>query len=389
MAKRLTLLPALGLALACVPALRADPMLVYIGTYTQTTAPTGSRGIYALRFDPETGAFSEPAFAGEARNPTFLAFGPGERALYATGEAQESPMPSPANGCLSAFAVEPGSGALTLLNRVTTGPGGTTHVAADATGRMALAVSYPGNYLCAYALGSDGRFGARVALIRDEGPLGPNKQRQNQPHPHSVTLSPDNRSAYVCDLGLDRVYAYRIDPAKPSIEPAAAPFVAAPPGAGPRHSKMTPDGRFLYVVDEMGGTVCVYRHEGGALSLQQTIPTLPPDFSGLDNSAEVRIHPSGRFVYASNRDISGKKQDSLAVFARDPETGRLSSVEIVPSGGVHPRNFALTPDGRWLLCANRDTNNVVAFRVDPASGRLTLAPYSASLPMPVCVLIRD
>lgn len=376
-------------------------MLVYIGTYTQTPNPSPSGGIYLLRFDPADGSLSAPVLVGEVRNPTFLALSPDRTHLYSTGDIPADSPTAMARGCINAFAIEPGDGRLTFLNRQETGAGGTTHLVVDATGRMLVTVSYPGNYVCACPLAADGRIGPPTARLSHTGPLGPNRARQTMPHPHSVVLSPDNRFAFVCDLGMDRVFSYRIDPAHAGLVPNDPPFAVVPPGAGPRHSDFSADSRFFYTVDEMGGSVCVFGYDAarGALDLRQTVSTLPPGFDGVDTSAEIWIHPSGRFLYASNRDISNKGGDSLAVFARDPATGLLTPVEVVPSGGRYPRNFALSPDGGWLLCANGPTsaptangqygNNVVVFRIDSATGRLTRTGPGVTVPMPVCVTICD
>jgi len=359
--------------------LSAAPMLVFIGTYTNTT----SRGIYALRLDPERGVLSAPWLAAEARNPTFLALDPAHLHLYSTGELSLDPPPAAPVGGISAFAVDRMSGRLEFLNQEPTGGGATTHVAVDSTGRMAIAANFGAGYVCALPIGPDGRLGARSAFIEHRGPPGPNRDRQAQAHAHSITVSPDNRFALACDLGLDRIFVYRINPAAAGLTPNDPPFAAAPPGAGPRHGKFSVDGKFFYSTNEMGGSVCVYSWDGGrgALALKQTISTLPSDFHELNTVAEIRLHPNGRFVYASNRG-----HDSIAVFARDPALGTLRSVEVVPCGGKHPRNFALSPDGRWLLCANRDTDNVVLFRVDPGSGRLDRTDSEIAVPRPVCIL---
>jgi 6-phosphogluconolactonase len=369
-------------ALLAAGPLPAAPMLVFIGTYTNTA----SRGIYALRLDPANGALSAPWLAAEAQNPTFLALDPGHLHLFATGELRLNPPPVKPIGGISAFAVDSKSGFLTLLNQQPTGGGATTHVAVDATGRMAIAANFGAGTVCALPIGTDGRLGARSAFVEHHGPPGPDRDRQAQAHAHSITISPDNRFAAACDLGLDRIFVYRIDPAKAGLTPNDPPWAGAPPGSGPRHGKFSADGRYFYVSNEMGGSVSVYSWDGamGALALKQTISTLPPDFRELNTVAEIRLHPNGRFAYVSNRG-----HDSIAVFARDPAAGTLRIVEIVPCGGKHPRNFALSADGRSLLCANRDTDNVVLFRVDPQSGRLEGTGAQVAVPRPVCVLFCD
>lgn len=358
-------------------------MLVYFGTYTQAS----SRGIYAARFDSAEGTLTEPFLAGEAKNPTFQALAPNGRCLYSVGEFPAGPADPRSVGGVLAFAIDPASGKLKLLNERATGGGLTTHVAVDATGRMIAVANYAAGYVAALPIWPDGLLGPRSAFEdhRGRAPLGPNRERQQQAHAHSVIFSPDNRHLYSCDLGLDRIFCYRADPANATLAPNDPPMFDAPPGSGPRHAAFSSDGRFLYVCCEMGGIVCVYACESGrgTLALKQTISTLPPDFASkhvVNTVGEVCVHPNGRFVYVSNRG-----DQSLAVYARDPVQGSLSLVEIVPCGGEHPRNFELSPDGRWLLCANRDTNNVVIFRINPATGRLTDTGRQVSISMPVCV----
>lgn len=284
---------------------------------------------------------------------------------------------------MAAFAADPETGRLTLLNRATTGRAPLTHLAVDAAGRMVVAASYGDSYVASFPLEPDGRVGERASLIEHEGPLGPNHDRQDKPHPHSVTLSPDSRFAFVADLSLDRIVSYRLDRAKGTIEPNDPPFASMSPGVGPRHTKFSPDGKSFYVLDELASTItaCRYDASRGIVEPFQQVSTLPVDFHAQNTASEIRIHPNGRFVYAANRG-----HNSLAVFARDEKTGSLRRVEIVPSGGETPRNFALTPEGNWLLCAHQTTNNLTLFRVDPATGRLALTPSSAHVPSAVCVL---
>jgi 6-phosphogluconolactonase len=314
-------------------------------------------------------------------NPEFLALHPNGRFVYALTQVPGANGKS--EGAVAAFAVEPDTGRLTLLNTEPTGRGSLTHVAVDATGKMVVAASYGGAYVVSFPLADDGKVRARVSLIPHAGPLGPNRGRQDALHPHSVTLSPDNRFAFVADLGQDRMFVYRLSPEQGSIVPHEPAFATMEPGSGPRHSKFSPDGKSFYVLDELDGTVtsCRYDATRGVVEPFQRISTLPEDFKGKSTTSEVRIHPNGRFVYAANRG-----HDSLAVFSRDVKTGALTRVEIAPCGGENPRNFALSPDGAWLLCAHQTSDNLSVFRVDPNTGRLAITSHTAHVPKAVCVL---
>lgn len=355
----------------------AFAMTIFLGT---STAPdSGSRGIYTVQLDPQNGSFSAATLAVETPFPGFLAWHPTKPIVYALHDQKSGA--EPLGSGLAAFAVEADGRTLRLLNRQVAEKASTTHVAVEVSGRMAVAVSYSGGYVAAFPLHADGTLGPRSALVAHTGPLGPHRARQDKPHPHSVTLSDDGRFAYVCDLSLDAVVVYALDPAAATLRETSR--AATPAGAGPRHSKVSPDGRFLYVVNELSGSVTVFARDShtGALSAGETVSTLPADFRGDNLCAEIRLHPNGRFVYASNRG-----HDSVAVFARDAESGRLTRVEIVPCGGGHPRNFALSPDGAWLVCANRDSDNLVSFRVDASTGRLTPSGHTTRIPKPICVL---
>ena len=356
----------------------ATPLTLFLGASSNT--PGLARGIHALRLDPASGALTEPVLAAATPNPGFLALHPNGQVLYASGEAGQI-SEKVAAGAVNAYTVEARAGRLSRLGQQPTGGLSVTHLAADATGRALVTASYHGGQVAAFPLDRDGRPGPRSASIQHSGPLGPNRARQDKPHPHSVTISPDNRFAQVCDLGLDLVVTYRLEPGEATL--SAAGLCPAARGSGPRHSKFSRDGRFLYVINELASTIVVHRHDPatGLLRPQQTASCLPPDFTGESICAEIHLHPNGRFVYGANRG-----HDSLAVFARDPDEGGLELVEIVPCGGRHPRHFALSPDGAWLVCANRDTNSVTVLRVDADSGRLTATPHQAALPTPTCVL---
>lgn len=352
-----------------------SPLSVYIGTYTKGST---SRGIYRVAFDLATGAIGAPELAAETANPTFLAWSPDRRTLFALAEA--GTVDGKPGGALAAYRVA-SDGSLAPLNTEPTGSISLAHVGLDATGRTAAVISYHGSQTTSFPVAPDGRLLPRTSLHQHTGQLGPRTARQDKPHPHSVTFSPDNRHVYVCDLGLDKIFGYRLDPATAILSPNTE--TATAPGAGPRHAKFSADGRFFYVINELASTLTVYAANAasGVLTERQTVTTLPAGIAGENICAEIRLSPDERYVYGSNRG-----HDSLAVFSRNRTNGALSPVEIVPCGGKHPRNFALSPDGHWLLCANKDTDNLVSYRRDAATGRLTPTGHTAACPAPVCVL---
>jgi len=359
------------------PLLHASDHVALLGTYTGAE----SRGIYAVRLNSETGALSTPEVAAELSNPEFLALHPNRRFVYALTQV-------PADGgkttaAVAAFQVDVETAKLTPVNSEITGRSSLTHLAVDGNGRMIVAASYGGGYVVSFPLGADGRVGGHASLLSQSGPLGPNHGRQNAPHPHSVTISPDSRFAYVADLGIDRVFTYKLNPADGSIAPNDPAFATFEPGTGPRHTKFSPDGKSFYVLDELDSTITSCRYDAASGSLQpfQRVAALPEDFKGKSTASELRIHPNGRFVYSANRG-----HNSIAVFSRDETTGALTRVEIIPSGGDTPRNFSLTPDGTWLLCAHQASDNLTVFKVSAESGRLTATPHTAHVPKCVCVL---
>ena len=357
------------------------PLVLFVGTFTQPGDSTPG-GIYSVPFDPGTGSFGVPRLAVATVRPTFLALHPDGRRLYATTDLQEyhgSSVDAP-----DAFFLDPGSGELESLPRQVNAGLPMIHAVVDPTGRTLMEVSYRGRRIVSYRLDGNGVPSEQVSCIENTGPVGPQSSRQEGSHPHSVTLSPDGRQLYVCDLGLDRVYSYTLDPATARLAATTPPFTQVRPGTGPRHSKISDDGKFLYVLGELNGTIAVFSRDSksGALHEIQNISTLPEGFKGSNTSAEIRIHPNGGFVYCSNRGDN----NSIAVFRRDGRDGHLTPTQSVASGGVHPRNFAISPDGSWLICANRDSSNLVAFRIDPQTGQLTPSGNQVSIPKPTCVL---
>ena len=349
--------------------------LVYVGTYTETK----SKGIYAYRFNPATGQLSSLGLAAESVNPSFLAIDPSRRFLYAVNEI--SKYEGRSSGGVSAFAIDPGTGKLTLLNEVSSRGAGPCHVTVDNTGRYVLVANYEGGSLAAFPILKDGRLGDASSFVQHKG-ASINPQRQEGPHAHSIYLSPDNRFALSADLGLDQVLVYRFDAEHGTLAPNNPPFARVNPGAGPRHFAFHTSGKFGYVIDEMQSTIIVFSYEpsSGALHLLQTISTLPKDFEGESSAAEVQVHPSGKYLYGSNRG-----HDSIAIFTINNRKGTLTPNGYALTIGKTPRNFALDPTGAYLFAANQDSDSIVQFRVDPNTGRLTPTGQVLEVPSPVCV----
>ncbi len=358
------------------PTRSGGSMLVYIGTYTGAK----SKGIYVSRFDPATGRLTPPELAAETMSPSFLALRPGGRFLYAVGEATN--LGGKRGGAVSAFSLDAKTGKLTLLNHQPSGGAGPCHLAVDQTGKCLLVANYGSGSIAALPIQADGALGEPGAVIQHHG-SSVNPQRQAGPHAHFILPDPANRFALTCDLGLDQVLVYRLDPAKAGLVANDPPFAAVKPGAGPRHLAFHPSGRFVFVINEMGSTLTAFAYDAqrGALKELQTLSTLPEGFAGKSTCAEVQVHPSGNFVYGSNRG-----HDSLAVFGFDPASGKLTCREHQSTQGKNPRHFALDPTTQWLLAENQDSDSIVVFRVDPKTGRLSPAGQSVSVGTPVCAV---
>ncbi len=348
---------------------------VYVGTYTNAK----SQGIYLSRFDAASGRLTAPELVAETTNPSFLAIDPGHHFLYAVTEG--SKYQGQNAGAVSAFAMDRKTGKLTFLNQVTSRGAGPCHLSLDKTGKYVLVANYGGGSVAVLPVFGDGRLSEASAFVQHQGHSA-NPERQEGPHAHSIGTSLDNRFVLTADLGLDEVLVYRFGTAKGTLMPNAPPFGKVPAGAGPRHFAFSPNGRFVYVINEMGSSVTAFSYTAaqGLLKELQTVSTLPADFKGKSTCAEIAVHPSGKFVYGSNRG-----HDSIAVFAADLRTGMLTPVEIVSTRGKEPRNFALDPTGSFLIAANQNSDTLVVFRVGPQSGKLTPTGQVVNCPTPVCI----
>jgi 6-phosphogluconolactonase len=357
-------------------ALGSDELLTYVGTYTGEK----SRGIYLSRFDPRNGRLSTAELAAETKNASFLAVHPKQHVLYAVGEVED--FGGRETGSVSAYDFDAKSGKLTLLNQQPSGGTDPCHLAVDATGRCLLVANYGSGSIAALPLRPDGSLGPPSTVIQHHG-SSVNPQRQAGPHAHYITPDPANRFALVCDLGLDQILLYRFDPAKSLLAPSDPPSVTLKRGAGPRHLAFAPDGRRAYVINEMGSTLTAFGYDAkkAILTELQTISTLPERFTGQSTCAEVQVHPSGKFVYASNRG-----DDSIAIFAAELRTSALTAVGREPTRGKTPRHFALAPGGKWLLAENQDSNEVVVFGVDSRTGKLSATGSTLEVGSPVCIV---
>ena len=349
--------------------------LVYIGTYTGPK----SRGIYAYRFDAETGQLTSLGLAAEAVNPSFLAVDPTHQFLYAVNELGDYGGPN--SGGVSAFSINPATGRLVFLNEVRSRGPSPLFVSLYKTGRYALMANYCRAMRALFAPLEGGRLGEPSAFVQHKG-HSVNPARQKRPHAHCIRVSPDNRFALAADLGLDKLLVYKFDASSGTLTPNDPPSASVKPGLGPRHFVFSPNGKFVYVISEIGSAITAFSYDeaAGTLKPLQTISTLPKDYKGENNDAEVQIAPSGKFLYGSNRGA-----DSIAVFAIDPDQGTLTPIEYVPTGGKEPRNFEIGPTGKYLFAANQNSDDITLFRIDPETGKLTPTGTVVHVGSPVSV----
>ena len=358
----------------------AERITTYIGTYTRRESFVDGKaeGIYIYHLDLSSGALTYAAtVAGSGTvNPSFLTLGPDKRCLYAVNELYASEAP---NGTLSAFAIDPATGGLRYLNQQSTHGTAPCYASIEPQGRYCLVANYETGNLCVLPIQEDGSLGEATDIVQFSG-SGPNPERQEGPHAHMVIPSPDGSFIHAVDLGTDRLMAFRLDRTRGALIPADPPWTHLPPGTGPRHLAFHPHLPFAYVISELQSTLTACRYNSGVFDPFQTISTRPADFTGQNSGAEIKVAPSGRFVYASNRG-----HNSIAAFAVDQETGRLSLVGHQATQGVGPREFTIDPSGALLLAANQDTDTVVTFWVDPQSGSLQATGHVAAVPTPVCL----
>jgi 6-phosphogluconolactonase len=356
----------------------AQEYFVYFGTYTGAKI----KGIYFSRFDATTGKLSTPELAGETKNPSFLAVHPTGKYLYAVGEVDESQ--GKRGGAVVSFSLDAKTGKLAALNQQSSGGTGPCHVSVDASGKCVLVANYGSGSIAALPIRADGSLGEAATTVQHTG-SSVNPQRQAGPHAHFIAPSPDNRFAFACDLGLDHVQIYQLDAANAKLGTNRPPFASVAPGSGPRHFVFSPDGNFIYVISEMKLTITTFTYDAktGAMAELQSLSTLPADYAATDkdSAAEIAVHPTGRFIYASNRG-----HDSIAVFTVDRKSGKLAPVQHESTQGKMPRHFAIDPTGRWLLAENQNSDSVVVFSIDAVTGRLKPTGQTVTVGSPVCAV---
>ena len=398
----LVVLVAFGFALLAGSSARAQDKdyFVYVGTYTgfkyvhrskiYGAGESHSKGIYVSRFHAETGELGEPQLAAEIVNPSFLTISPNHRFLYAVSEDPYSVGPPLDHASyVSAFAIDSSTGKLRLLNTVPTSGTSTCFISMDKTGKFVMMANFGSGSVSVVRVKEDGSLGELASFIQDVG-HSVNQFIQMEPHTHSIVVSNDNRYAIVSDLGTDKVLIFRFDANTGMLSPPGPPSVSVYPGSGPRHFVFDPAGKFGYQLNEMSGVVDVFAWDAskGSLTPVQSAQTMPHDFFGNNHSGEIEVHPSGKFLYESNRRTPNETewgQDTIGVFAIDPVKGILTSVQASPTGGIMPRSFTIDPTGKYLLAANEISNNVVVYAIDGATGRLSKTGKEIAVDTPVCL----
>jgi 6-phosphogluconolactonase len=368
------LIPLIFCMLVMLASTDAGEPVVFVSAFN-----SGDEGaIHAFRFDTSTGGLKLLHRTTDIEQPFFLAISPKGEFLYAI---DAEPFGGDEDEFVAAYAIQGRTGKLNRLNRQSARGTASCYLDVDATGKSVVVANYSTGSVAALPVREDGSLGKAAAFIQHRG-SSVDPKRQNGPYAHSIVVSPDNRFALAADLGIDKVLIYRLDAATAGlIVNDAQAFASLPPGSGPRHLTFHPKGKRVYVINELNSTITFFDYvaDSGTLTRQQTISTLPANFSGTSYCADLKITPSGEFLYGTNRG-----HDSIAIY-RIGSDGRLSLVSIDSSFGKGPQNLLITPDGRWLLCANMPGNNVAVFAIDSGTGRLTVTGDPISIPMPACI----
>jgi 6-phosphogluconolactonase len=346
----------------------AEDMFVYFGSH----GAGPHIGFSVAHFDTDTGKLTKPVFLEEAVAPAYFIIRPDGRRLYTCNSFPGSSV--------SAYAIDPTSAKLAFLNQQPSGGGDPSYVSLDPSGRYLMVANFLGGSVAVFALRPDGSIGRRTALVQNIGTsLDPNDPKHA--HAHSIRFDPSRRFVLVADLGLDKVLVYRMNPKTGALTPNDPPFVSVAPGSGPRHTAFDPRDRYVYAINETASSIVRFGWDSnrGVLTQFETVPTLPEGFTGVNTGAEILMHPSGKFLYATNRG-----NDSVAVFSVQADTGHLTPLQFISTEGKTPRNADFDPTGKWLLVTNKDSNNAVVYRIDQSTGRLTENGDPVSVPGPFC-----
>ncbi|AFK03143.1 protein of unknown function DUF2394 [Emticicia oligotrophica DSM 17448] len=359
-----------------------------VGTYTRKN----SEGIYVYKFNLNTGDFSRVSVASGIKNPSFLAVSPNQKFVYAVSEISD--------GIVYSYSFDKNTGMLTNLNTQSAGGADPCHISVDKTGKWVLVGNYSGGNLSILPVEPNGSLSAASQTINHSG-SGPNKGRQEKPHVHSVNISPNNRDVFVPDLGIDKIMTYSLNAQNGKLVEGKPAFTKVADGSGPRHFTIHPNGKFAYVIQELSSTVTAFNYVSGKLSPIQTITTLAKDFKYKNKSfcADIHISPDGKFLYGSNRFVdAGNKNgifapnnttDTIVIYSIDPKTGKLTYIGNEPVLGKIPRNFMITPNGKFVLVANQETDNITIFNRDVKTGKLSPTGKQIEVPVPVCLKMID
>ncbi|MEC0231936.1 lactonase family protein [Paenibacillus alba] len=356
-------------------AFGSKQLLCYVGSYTDEQNQEGIR-LYA--FHPEQGELTLAASYHDLPNASFLALNEARTVLYAVSETET--YNGSFGGSAAAYAIEAGTGQLTKINQQPTDGAAPCYISLDQTNRTVLVANYSSGNVAVYPIEAGGALGVHTQVVKHEGDLGPQADRQEAPHAHSIVPAPNNRYVISADLGLDRLIVSQLDAERSLLLPHGE--AAMKPGAGPRHVIYSADSRYVYAINELDSTVTVldFDADAGTLTALQNISTLPDGFAGESTCADIHLSGDGRFLYASNRG-----HDSIAVYAVDRLGGTLSVVGWQATLGQTPRNFALSPQGDYLLAANQNSNSITVFAIDAETGMLRETGQTAAVPLPVCI----
>ena len=367
--RTLTIIATILLTIIMQGALMGKTIGLYFGTYTRKSP---AEGIYYAELDLNSGQLNKLQLVVKSSNPSFIEIHPTGKFLYAVAEGKL--------GKIKAFSIDPKSKKLKLLNQRSAEGAAPCHISLDKAGKNLLLANYSTGNVAVFPINADGSLSEVSSTMQHKG-VGVTK-RQKGPRAHSINLSPDNRFAYVADLGLDKVMIYKFDPEIGVLKTNNPPFAKLKPGAGPRHLTFHPNGRFIYVINELDETMTAFSQDSktGALTEIQNISTLPADFKGVSWCAEVRVHPNGKFLYGSNRG-----HDSIVVYQIDLTTGKLTLVGFQDRGIDNPRNFNIDASGKYCLVGNQDNDTVLLFNINQQTGMLEPTDQVLNIGKPICI----